>query len=104
MMRIIRAVCVGILALVVAGMTGWAALAIRYSELPRSQLLAALFAGGTVLAFVALPRRKRTPTVLGPTPKCWRTRSAIEPSGATATTGSRPCSQHSRKGTIGAEP
>ena len=55
-----RIVVVGVLALLVAGMTTWAALAIRYSDLPGAGVLAGLFAAGTVLAFAVLPRRRRT--------------------------------------------
>ena len=58
--RIISGVAVG---LIVAGMTGWAALAIFYSDLPSPRLRTALawaFAGATVLAFALLPRRRRT--------------------------------------------
>jgi len=42
------------------GMTAWVALAIRYSDLPSAQVLAALFVVGTLLAFAVLPRRGRT--------------------------------------------
>jgi len=58
--RIVGAMFVG---LIVAGMTGWAALAIFYSDLPSPRLRTALawaFAGATVLAFAAVPRRRRT--------------------------------------------
>jgi hypothetical protein len=58
--RILAAVLVGLL---VAGMTGWAAFAIFYSDLPSAQLrtvLAWAFAGATVLAFAVVPRRRRT--------------------------------------------
>src|SRR5262249_1972740 len=55
--RIVGAALCG---LAVAGMTAWAALAIRYSDLPSARILGALFAVGTLLAFVLLPRRRRT--------------------------------------------
>ena len=58
--RIISGVAVGF---IVAGMTGWAALAIFYSDLPSPRLrtvLAWAFAGATVLAFAVVPRRRRT--------------------------------------------
>jgi len=58
--RVARIVAAGIIGLVVAGMTGWAVLAIRYSDLPHAQLLGVLFALGTVAAFAILPRRLRT--------------------------------------------
>jgi len=44
-------------------MTGWAALAIHYSDLPSAGLrdgLAIAFAAATVIAFAVLPRRRRT--------------------------------------------
>ena len=59
-LRGIAAVLVG---LVVAVMTAWAAGAIYYSDLPGARLRAALaigFAALTVLAFLLLPRRRRT--------------------------------------------
>jgi len=52
-----------LVALVVAVMTAWAALAIYYSDLSSPSLrhaLALAFPGGTVLCFAALPRRGRT--------------------------------------------
>jgi len=58
--RILGAVLV---ALAVAGMTAWAALAIDYSDLPSARLrrvLAIAFAAATVLAFAVVPRRRRT--------------------------------------------
>ena len=60
MRRAGRVVAVGLCALAVMGMTAWAALAIRYSDLPSAQVLAALFVVGTLLAFAVLPRRGRT--------------------------------------------
>jgi hypothetical protein len=59
----LRAVGVAALALLIAGMTGWAALAIYYSELDGEPLrlgLAAAFALGTLGAFLFLPNRRRT--------------------------------------------
>jgi hypothetical protein len=50
-------------AIVVVLMTGWAALAIHYSNLPSARLrnaLAIAFVAGTLLAFLVLPRRRRT--------------------------------------------
>jgi len=41
-------------------MTAWAALAIRYSDLPSARVLATLFVVATLLAFAVLPRRGRT--------------------------------------------
>ena len=58
--RAARIATAGICGLAVAGMTAWAALAIRYSDLPSARLLAMLFAAGTLLAFALLPRRGRT--------------------------------------------
>ena len=55
-----RIAIVGICGLAVAGMTAWAALAIRYSDLTSARLLAVLFAAGTLLAFALLPRRGHT--------------------------------------------
>jgi len=55
-----RIVGAGLCGLAVAGMTTWAALAIRYSDLPSARVLAVLFAVGTILAFVLLRRRGRT--------------------------------------------
>jgi hypothetical protein len=55
--RIVRA---GVVGLAVVGLTGWAALAIRYSTLPRATLLGELFVLATVVAFAVLPRRRRT--------------------------------------------
>jgi len=55
-----RVVAVGLCALGVVGMTAWAALAIRYSDLPSARVLATLFVVATLLAFAVLPRRGRT--------------------------------------------
>ena len=63
MRRLARIRAAAVVGLVVAGMTGWAALAIFYSDLPSPRLRTALawaFAGATVLAFAAVPRRRRT--------------------------------------------
>jgi len=60
MRRAGRIVVAGLCGLAVVGMTAWAALAIRYSDLPSARVLAALFVVGTLLAFVLLPRRGRT--------------------------------------------
>jgi len=52
-----------IAATAVALMTGWAALAIHYSDLSPPELRSALaiaFVAGTVVAFAVLPRRRRT--------------------------------------------
>ncbi len=60
MRRVARTVLV---ALAVAAMAAWAALAIDYSDLPSARLrttLAIAFATGTALAFAVLPRRSRT--------------------------------------------
>jgi hypothetical protein len=51
---------IGVLALAVAGMTAWAALAVVHSHLPHAQLIAWVFVAGTLLAFALLPRRGRT--------------------------------------------
>ena len=61
--RMLRAAGIAGLALVIAGMTAWAALAIYYSDLGGEPLrlgLAAAFALGTFGAFLLLPRRRRT--------------------------------------------
>jgi hypothetical protein len=61
--RALRAAGKAGLALLIAGMTGWAALAIYYSDLPGEPLrigLAAAFALGTLAAFLFLPGRRRT--------------------------------------------
>jgi hypothetical protein len=61
--RLLRAAGIAGLALVIAGMTAWAALAIYYSELAGEPLrlgLAAAFALGTLAAFLFLPDRRRT--------------------------------------------
>ena len=58
--RILSGVAIGV---IVAGMTGWAAFAIFYSDLSSAWLRTALawaFAASTVLAFAILPRRRRT--------------------------------------------
>jgi len=58
-----RIIQVLLVALVVALMAAWAALAIHYSNLPSAPLrdaLAIAFAAGTLLAFLVLPRRRRT--------------------------------------------
>ena len=60
MRRAGRVVAVGLCALGVVGMTAWAALAIRYSDLPSARVLATLFVVATLLAFAVLPRRGRT--------------------------------------------
>ena len=60
MRRAGRIVVAGLCGLAVVGMTAWAALAIRYSDLPSARVLAALFVVGTLLAFVLLSRRGRT--------------------------------------------
>jgi uncharacterized protein DUF4105 len=52
-----------VVGLVVAGTTAWGAAAIYYSNLPRASLrsgLALAFVVGTALAFLLLPRRRRT--------------------------------------------
>jgi Domain of unknown function (DUF4105) len=59
----LRAAGVACLAVLVAGMTGWAALAIYYSDLPGEPLrlgLAAAFVLGTLGAFLFLRNRRRT--------------------------------------------
>jgi hypothetical protein len=59
----LRAAGIAALALLIAGMTGWAALAMYYSELDGEPLrlgLAAAFALGTLGAFLFLPNRRRT--------------------------------------------
>jgi hypothetical protein len=61
--RIARIAGLGLVGLLVAGMTAWGAAALHWSDLPDARLrdgLAALFAGGTLLAFVLLPNRRRT--------------------------------------------
>ncbi len=61
--RTLRAAGSAVLALLIAGMTGWAALAIYYSDLAGEPLrigLAAAFALGTLGAFLFLPNRRRT--------------------------------------------
>jgi Domain of unknown function (DUF4105) len=61
--RALRAAGIGGLALLIAGMTAWAALAIYYSDLPGEPLrlgLAAAFALGALGAFLFLPHRRRT--------------------------------------------
>jgi Domain of unknown function (DUF4105) len=61
--RALRAVGLACLALLIAGMTGWAALALYYSDLPSEPLrfgLAAAFALGTVVAFLLLRNRRQT--------------------------------------------
>ena len=60
MKRAGRIVIAALCGLAVAGMTALAELAIRYSDLPSAQLLAALFVVAVLLAFVLLPRRGRT--------------------------------------------
>jgi hypothetical protein len=59
----LRAAGIAGLALVIAGLTAWAALAIYYSDLGREPVrigLAAAFALGTLGAFLFLPNRRRT--------------------------------------------
>ena len=59
----LRAAGIAGLALLIAGMTAWAALAIYYSDLAGEPLrlgLAAAFALGTLGAFLFLPNRRRT--------------------------------------------
>jgi hypothetical protein len=59
----LRGIGVVVVGLVVALMTAWAAGAIYYSDLPGSRLRAALalvFVAATALAFLLLPRRRRT--------------------------------------------
>jgi hypothetical protein len=61
--KAVRMVGVGVVGLIVAGMTGWASLAIIYSDLPGEILrtaLAVLFSLATLAAFLILPRRGRT--------------------------------------------
>ena len=61
--RMLRAAGIAGLALLIAGMTVWAALAIYYSNLGGEPLrlgLAAAFALGTLGAFLFLPNRRRT--------------------------------------------
>ena len=61
--QIIRYAGIAILSVVVALMTGWATLAIYYSNLPGEYLrigLAGLFAFATAAAFLFLPKRGRT--------------------------------------------
>jgi len=61
--RLARMLGAAVVGLIVAGMTGWAAFAIFYSDLPSARLRTALawaFAGATVLAFAVVPRRRRT--------------------------------------------
>jgi Domain of unknown function (DUF4105) len=61
--RMLRAAGIAGLALVIAGMTGWAALAIYYSDLRGEPLrlgLAGAFALVTLGAFLFLPNRRRT--------------------------------------------
>jgi hypothetical protein len=61
--RLARVLTTALVGLVVALMTGWAALAIYYSDLSSSELrraLAIAFAAGTALAFAVFPRRRRT--------------------------------------------
>ena len=63
MMRVLRCAGVFICAAVVLLMTAWGALAIWYSNLSESYVrtgLAGLYALATLLAFVFLPRRRRT--------------------------------------------
>jgi hypothetical protein len=61
--RIARIAGLGLVGLLVAGMTAWGAAALHWSDLPDARLrdgLAALFAGGTLVAFALLPNRRRT--------------------------------------------
>src|SRR5918996_1545625 len=61
--RMLRAAGVAGLALLITVMTGWATLALYYSNLagePLGVALAAAFATGTLLAFLFLPNRRRT--------------------------------------------
>jgi hypothetical protein len=62
MRQVAKILGLALLALLVAGMTAWGAAAIHYSNLPASlrDPLAAATAGGTALAFLLLPRRRRT--------------------------------------------
>ena len=63
MRRAVKILGAALLALVVAGMTAWAAAALRWSDLPSARLrdgAAALFVLATLLAFALLPRRGRT--------------------------------------------
>jgi cytochrome bd-type quinol oxidase subunit 1 len=59
----LRAAGVAGLALLITVMTGWATLAVYYSNVagePLRVALAAAFATGTLLAFLFLPNRRRT--------------------------------------------
>jgi Domain of unknown function (DUF4105) len=61
--RALRAAGIACLALLIAGMTAWAGLAIYYSDLSGERLrlgLAGAFALGTLAAFLFLPNRRRT--------------------------------------------
>lgn len=61
--RIVQYIGVAILSVIVAIMTAWAAAAIYYSDLPGWYLkagLAGLFALATIVAFLCLPKRRRT--------------------------------------------
>lgn len=63
MVRVARIAGLGLVALAVTGMTVWGAAALHWSHLPDPRLrdgLAAAFAGGTALAFLLLPNRRRT--------------------------------------------
>ena len=63
MRKIAAVVGIGVIGFLVVCMTGWASLAIYYSDLAGDYLrtgLAALFALGTLAAFLILPRRGRT--------------------------------------------